>query len=121
MNTATIKVRLTAPPESDVTLDLSPVLSYGLDVVPDRVVFNSGNYSVEQEIDISTSNDDLVGGTRHYKIQFPQLSSRDPLYNDKAVPDLEITVFEDDYYPVAYPVNPYENQNRRVLVPASAH
>jgi len=109
-NAARMKVHLTAPPESEVVLDLSEIAERGLTVEPDKVVFTPGNYSEEQEITVGLSNDNIANYTRHYSVSLPKLESLDPLYNAMATPVIEITIFEDDFLPTMYPITPYNGE-----------
>ncbi|HOM11414.1 MAG TPA: Ig-like domain-containing protein, partial [Spirochaetota bacterium] len=112
------KAKLSAPPESDVVLDLTkadqlcttPGIEETLQFNPTTLVFTPENYNQEQEVEITVSDNMLVNETRGHRVILPPLESSDPLYNGVETPTLYVTVFEDDTRPIAYPVTPYIGQ-----------
>ena len=106
LNAAVIKVRLTAPPESEVILNISAITDRGLSVSTDEIIFTPGNYSDEQEITVGFNNDFLASFTRHYSVSLSPLESLDPLYSGMEAPVIEVTIFEDDFNPTMYPITP---------------
>jgi hypothetical protein len=110
VNRGVFRARLASRPEHDVVMDLAPFTAYGLVVSEETVTFTPDDYSVEKEISISVTDNGLVSGTNHYRVSLPPLSSLDPLYNGLTVPDIEVTVYEDDQVPIVYPVRPEINE-----------
>jgi hypothetical protein len=116
--------KLTSPPRSRMKLDFSNTIirALGSDIYPDctsfdaiiskyEITFTKTNFDTEQGIDISYPNNDCVHGTIFLILSFPSLIGDDSRYSDILLPEINLTILEeDDLLPAVTPLIPYNNQ-----------
>ncbi|QDZ22403.1 hypothetical protein HOP50_07g49420 [Chloropicon primus] len=89
---------LNAVPDNDVTLKLTP--SAQLEVSPSTVVFTPQNWSNKVSVQVKAVDDALVESVKHQGLVRFELTGGTPSYTNVKVPDLSVTVNENDFVTV---------------------
>lgn len=92
----TIYVSLTSAPTADVAVNVAELNTSYLTLNTDQFAFNSINYDVPQML-IVTAKDDAVDQKGLYSALLSiNTMSADPLYNEKVIPNLLVTIKDDE-------------------------
>jgi uncharacterized repeat protein (TIGR01451 family) len=79
--TETLRVRLTCPPESDVTFSLSTSDPTAGIVSPDQLTFTNQTWATDQDVQVVGQDDALCNGDQTYSVVIQAISStEDPRY-----------------------------------------
>ncbi|MEL7314787.1 MAG: Calx-beta domain-containing protein, partial [Cyanobacteria bacterium J06559_3] len=93
----TYAIVLNTPPTSDVTVNLAPNAQIGLDKT--SLVFTPSNWGVAQTVTITAVNDSVEEGDQQVTIGHT-VTSTDADYSNLTLPDLDVTVIDNDAPPL---------------------
>ncbi|WZN64609.1 hypothetical protein HKI87_10g61660 [Chloropicon roscoffensis] len=99
------EVYLSSQPTADMTLKLSP--SSQVTVEPAQLVFTASNWSTKQQVTVKAVDDILVEQVSHQGVVKFELLGGDSIYTAVKVPDLSVTIEENDFSTLVKEVGPF--------------
>lgn len=96
LTTASFRVQLTALPLTPVTLNIQSSDSTEAIANPTQLVFNSSNWNVDQNLDVTGQDDNLPDGNISYQIQFSVSADPANPYSALSPPPLNLTNLDNE-------------------------